>query len=241
MKDEIVDATDDHRYSGFQMVDDDLHQSTCDLCGTPLTASHTWDAGTIIKPDTCKDSGILKFTCTDCGHTKEESFEFSAAHTYGPWSRLDGAQHTRSCTGCGASQTEAHSWNDQDTCPDCNAAKTGKLPVSSTPAETPGRESADDRSDEVPAASHSYGEGWKQDSTGHWRECVSCGEKTDAAEHLWDEGEKAEMGKLFTCTVCAYQRFETANLPPIFVGTGIVAAAAAISAVAAVVLKRRRK
>ena len=72
-------------------------------------------------------------------------------------------------------------------------------------------------------ATHTYGEEWKKDATGHWHEstCDATAPthdvmKSDFAAHTFDEGEvtkPADYGvvgeKKFTCTKCGYEKTET--------------------------------
>lgn len=72
-------------------------------------------------------------------------------------------------------------------------------------------------------ATHTYGDEWKKDATGHWHEstCDATAPthdvmKSDFAAHTFDEGEvtkPADYGvngeKKFTCTVCGYEKTET--------------------------------
>lgn len=71
-------------------------------------------------------------------------------------------------------------------------------------------------------ATHTYGEEWKNDESGHWHDstCDATAPtheamKGDFAEHTFDEGEvtkPADFGvvgeKKFTCTVCGYEKTE---------------------------------
>ena len=71
-------------------------------------------------------------------------------------------------------------------------------------------------------ATHTYGEEWKKDATGHWHEstCDATAPTHDAikgnfAAHTFDEGvetKPADYGvvgeKKFTCTVCGYEKTE---------------------------------
>ena len=72
-------------------------------------------------------------------------------------------------------------------------------------------------------ATHTYGEEWKNDESGHWHEstCDATAPthdvmKSDFAAHTFDEGEvtkPADYGvvgeKKFTCTKCGYEKTET--------------------------------
>lgn len=240
VKEEPLEVSDDHYYTSFQTVDNALHQSYCDVCGNLLTASHTWDAGKETKKQFCEETGFIKYTCTDCGHTKEEITEMPTEHSYGAWRKADAAQHTRSCSVCGKSQTENHRWNAGKTCTDCNAIQKEETPVSVPPTDAPTGDTVSNTQGEGCAVSHSYPDVWKKSRTEHWRECDNCGEKLDVANHTWDAGTKAELGMVFTCTVCRYERFEVRNLASVFLGGGAIIAAT-IGAAVVIILKRRRK
>ena len=72
-------------------------------------------------------------------------------------------------------------------------------------------------------ATHTYGEEWKKDATGHWHESTCDATdpahdvmKSDFAAHTFDEGEvtkPADYGvvgeKKLTCTVCGYEKTES--------------------------------
>ena len=76
-------------------------------------------------------------------------------------------------------------------------------------------------------ATHTYGEEWKNDESGHWHEstCDATAPTHDAikgnfAAHTFDEGEvtkPADYGvvgeKKFTCTVCGYEKTEEIDAP----------------------------
>lgn len=72
-------------------------------------------------------------------------------------------------------------------------------------------------------ATHTYGEEWKKDASGHWHESTCDAKapthdvmKSDFAAHTFDEGvvsKPADYGvvgeKKFTCTVCGYEKTES--------------------------------
>ena len=76
-------------------------------------------------------------------------------------------------------------------------------------------------------ATHTYGEEWKKDESGHWHDstCDATAPtheamKGDFAEHTFDEGKvtkPADYGvvgeKKFTCTVCGYEKTEEIDAP----------------------------
>lgn len=65
-----------------------------------------------------------------------------------------------------------------------------------------------------PVHVHSYGTSWVTNDDAHYHVC-ECGERSDEAEHTFDEGEiiknatdKVRGEKLYTCTVCLYEKVE---------------------------------
>lgn len=64
----------------------------------------------------------------------------------------------------------------------------------------------------IPASGHKAGTEWKSDGTGHWNECVNCGEKLNEAAHdfEWVTDKEATATKAGSrheeCTVCGYAK-----------------------------------
>ena len=68
----------------------------------------------------------------------------------------------------------------------------------------------------IPIAEHDVGTEWLSNGAQHWKECASCGEKSDAASHEWDDGSitrqpdyNREGVKTYTCTVCGATKAES--------------------------------
>ena len=60
--------------------------------------------------------------------------------------------------------------------------------------------------------SHSFAEAWNNNEDGHWHVC-SCGEKSELAEHVWDNGkvtveatEETAGNKQYACVDCGYTK-----------------------------------
>ncbi len=76
---------------------------------------------------------------------------------------------------------------------------------------------------EVIATAHSYDTEWSKDETTHWHSagCEHTSEKSDVAEHTWNDGEvtteatcSTEGLKTYTCTICGQTKLETVMAPP---------------------------
>lgn len=68
----------------------------------------------------------------------------------------------------------------------------------------------------IPITGHTFETGWHSNDSQHWRECVSCNEKSDTASHVWDNGtiiSQADYNrdgvKNYTCTVCGVVKTES--------------------------------
>lgn len=64
----------------------------------------------------------------------------------------------------------------------------------------------------IPATGHKAGTEWKSDGTGHWKECVYCGDKMNEAAHTykWVTDKEATVSqdgsKHEECSVCGYAK-----------------------------------
>ena len=64
----------------------------------------------------------------------------------------------------------------------------------------------------IPATGHKAGTEWKSDGTGHWKECVYCGDKMNEAAHTykWVTDKEATVSqdgsKYEECSVCGYAK-----------------------------------
>lgn len=173
----------------------------CLTCGYTLTAK----LGHTHKYDTrwTSDETGHWYACSGCDDRKdfkEHSYDgscdpecnicgflTSAAHSYsGTW-LSDENGHWDVCTICQAkSNPEPHiPGPEAQHCIACNFALT-------------------------PARQHLHESqgSWVTDADKHWKTCA-CGEKTDVATHIWDDGEKQEDSTtLYTCEDCGFTRTE---------------------------------
>ena len=64
----------------------------------------------------------------------------------------------------------------------------------------------------IPAAGHKVGTAWESDESGHWNECVNCGDRMNETDHTFEwvidkEATATEAGlRHEECTVCGYAK-----------------------------------
>ena len=146
------------------------------------------------------------------------SVSINCEHTYGDWTKLDDDKHQRICSKCQTPQTEDHDWNDGVGKPAPTCTAPGTIEYTCLICQTTKTENAGERGHAwdnncdttcnrgcgtVRPATHSYGATWSSDTTGHWRECSSCGDKKDVAAHT--PGPEATEKAAQTCTVCNFE------------------------------------
>ena len=111
-------------------------------------------------------------TCNICGYEREVVHVHTLNWLY------DSTGHWQECFFCKEKVTsvEHHEYdNDQDAI--CNVCGYERQPPHT----------------------HDFGNSWESDAFGHWQEC-SCGEKTTAEAHSYDDDQDAE------CNICGYER-----------------------------------
>ena len=150
--------------------------------------------------------------CETCGYTRVVSHDISEE-----W-YTNAEHHFQKCLSCGMEQEYIR-----------HTAGPAATEMTPQTCEVCGYEL-------VAALGHSFAEDWDYDDLTHFHPC-DCGEKADEAEHVWDEGAKADGGKTYTCTVCGFQRFEPRNLSWLLL---VVAAVAIAGGVIIFVLNRKR-
>lgn len=209
-----------HNYANCTNVNETSHESTCTICTEKKTESHTWDAGTVLKSATCKETGSKKLTCTGCGATKTETIPLSNSHEYGKWNN-GGSNHNRTCSVCGKKETAAHTWNNgtvitaatctatgskKQTCTGCGATQTATVPKTAHAyAEAVYVDEATHKQvckdcQHVSQQNHQYDDAWVHDENWHFLRCGGCGHEKEQAAHT--PGPEATETTDQICTVC---------------------------------------
>ena len=210
-----------HDYGTWVKLDDNNHKRTCKVCGDTVfeTAAHTWNAGTVTKPASCKEEGVKTFACTACGATKTEPIAKLTTHDYGAWVKLDDNNHKRTCKVCGDTvfETAAHTWNagavtkvatckeegvKTFTCTACGATKTESIAKLTTHTYDHDCDTDCNVCGVTRTTEHKYGEKLSSDKDAHFYACTVCGNRKDAAAHV--PGPAATEKNPQTCTVCGY-------------------------------------
>lgn len=204
---DVIPKSADHSYGPWTKTDDAKHARSCTVsgCTQKETKDHTWDAGTVTKKATCKDSGEKKFTCTGCGATKLEAVDKLTTHAYDHGCDPD-------CNVCGATRTTSHKFSakwskdKQNHWHECSECKEKK----DSAAHTPGPEATEKTAQTCtvcayilkPALNHTHAWAteWTTDETGHWYACPGCEEQGSFAEHTLENDCDPD------CSVCGYTR-----------------------------------
>ena len=178
---------------------------------------------------TCTEKAI----CEDCGAAYGQLLDHDWQEA---WSR-DADSHWHECTVCSEKKdVAAHDFGEEGVCVTCGyeRAHVHRLTLVQAKEATctmdghtayytcsgcdtwfadaaGSMEITDKNTVNIPAGGHTFGS-WQSDETDHWRECATCGEKTDKAPHefKWmidrqptatENGSKHEE-----CIICGYQR-----------------------------------
>lgn len=97
-------------------LSDTCSVSVSDPAPTPPspTHTHTWDSGTVTKPATCTETGIMTYKCTTCGETRTEVIPaLGTDHQWSEWTLVKAATEKdeglkeRVCQVCGEKESAA--------------------------------------------------------------------------------------------------------------------------------------
>lgn len=207
-----IPKTDEHSFSAPTSVDGNDHVAACSVCHQQVTEPHNWDSGTVTKPATCKETGVLTISCPDCGATKTETIPVTDTHNFGAWTNADSSSHKRTCSVCAKQETQKHNYGSawsKDTaghwheCTDCKNKKDYA-------AHTPGPEATPSTPQTctickyvIQAAqdhTHDYDQAWTTDENGHWHTCSGCEERGSYAVHDFEDPCDPD------CSICGYAR-----------------------------------
>ena len=194
-----------HNFGGASKTDGDTHQRTCTICGEKKSESHSWDAGTVTKPATCKEIGTKQLTCTGCGATKTENIPLSTQHKYGGYTKVDAGKHNYTCSVCGKKETVKHTWNSGKVTKKATCTEEGSKELTCTGCKTT-------KTETVKKTAHSFTPWEKVDDSGHSRKCTVCA-KQETGEHSYDDAWVHDENGHFQECVCGHITNWQAHVP----------------------------
>ncbi|MDE5967352.1 MAG: leucine-rich repeat domain-containing protein [Lachnospiraceae bacterium] len=212
---ELAKLPHTHKYSEEYTYNETYHWKACSCGAVTARAAHQWDKGTVLKPATIEETGVMQYQCTICGAVKQTvlpKLTEAHEHSFGDWIASDDINHTRTCS-CGNQETRAHSFgywtkddaeNHKKTCRVCghaiyeahawDAGKVTKeadedeLGVITYTCRTCGetKEKTYTLGDHI----HSYGDAQMRDEQKHMKICqdATCGHML-LENHIWDAGK----------------------------------------------------
>lgn len=173
-------------------------------------------------PATCTEPGVKAHQkCNKCGKllvdgkvVTEEDLVIKPAHKPSEeWIKGE-ETHWHVCSVCGEKVKEAaHEWNSGEVTKAPTCTEKGVKTFTCTVCEY-------ERTAEIDADGHTYGEEYEFDENGHWHKCTACGDKSDVESHNLEEiidkepTEEEAGSKHFECTVCEYKS-AAASIPPL--------------------------
>ena len=202
---------------------------TCTGCGATTTeavakTSHTYDEGKVTTAPTCTKDGVKTFTCSGCGATNTETVS-KLGHSYKSQTTkeatcAEAGVKTVTCEVCGSSYTDTIAKKDHDyqsevtqeatcqeagvktfTCKNCQASYTDTI-------EKLAHEYDDDCDascnlcGQTRLVEHIYNQYLSADETGHWYECIYCGEVLELIPHT--PGPAATEDEDQICLDCGF-------------------------------------
>ena len=191
----------------------EILEDTIELLNAVQTTEqkHVWDEGTVTKPATCSEPGIMTFKCSHCNAERTQEIPVNKdAHSWGVWTEADEENHQRVCANDPShTETAPHNWDEGTvtkaaTCTEDGEKEYKCTVCSATKAET------------VTKLGHAYGSWENINEEQHQRVCANNPSHTETAPHNWDEGtvtkeatETEEGEILYTCPDCGAELIET--------------------------------
>ena len=261
----------EHKFSTQWSRNASGHWHACSACGekADFGSHYPGPAATEEKAQICLTCGIT--LTAKLGHTHKYDTQWTSDET-GHWYACSGCDdqkdledHTYDdgcdpdCNVCGYASSTVHSYsgtwlNDEtghwDVCTICQEASTVEPHIPGPDAtETEAQVCLACSFELTPAPLQEHvheAEGpWVTDGENHWRLCA-CGEKTEAAAHLWDAGEEQEdRTVLYSCEDCGFTRTEgkpgTGISPLVWMGAAIIALLSAAAVILFLLIPRVSK
>ena len=177
-KTEIIDKVEEHTYSNWIYVDNDIHKKIC-ICGDVKTENHNWGEGTVTKEPTHTEYGWKSYVCDGCETSRSVRMDKISEHTYGQWISVDKNSHKRICE-CGDEEVSSHEWGENEITSQPTHTEYGECVHVCNNCSFVWKETLD----KIPE--HSYSEWFRWDDYFHRKTC-ECGDVKSAA-HDWDNG-----------------------------------------------------
>ena len=199
----VVKVACDHSYSGWSDAGNGKHSKTCSVCQDVQSLDHDWNGGTVTKPASCKEEGVMTLTCTTCSATKTEAIDKTNDHSYGGWVKVNDTIHKHTCSVCTKEETANHTWDSGKVTKPASCKEGGEKTYTCDDCDHKKVEKMNKTTD------HSYSKWTEVDGSNHKHICSVC-EKEETAAHTWNSGAVTkkpnckETGiRTFTCTGCS--------------------------------------
>lgn len=195
-----------HDYKNYTSIDGNQHQCTCSVCGDVKKENHSWNAGTVTKAASCKETGSRLLTCTACKAEKTETIAKTEDHKYSSYAKLDDNHHTAVCTVCQQKFNLAHNWNKGKMIKEPTCQETGSRTLTCKACSTTKEET-------VQKAAHTFTPWESVDETNHTHSCTVC-QKTETKAHKFGKELLHDKATHFTgCQDCTFAKDHQEHVP----------------------------
>ena len=185
-QEDIMIPVEAHVYGDWQF-DEENHWKECECGDVADKAEHTFGEWTVIKDATEEEKGTKERVCSVCNYAETEEIE-KLPHTH-QLKKIEAVPPTHTEDG----NIEYYV-----------CSKCGKLY-----ADESGTEEIQKEKTVVEETGHEFGDAYKSDNDGHWKEC-SCGAREEESAHV---GGTATCYEKAVCEVCGveYGSYDTDN------------------------------
>ena len=201
-----------HQHEKTSWVGDTTHHwHACLGCDEILDKTeHVYGEWKTDKEATEASEGKKSRTCIDCGFKQEDKIaKLEHSHSKSTTWENDEEKHWKTCTSCNDLLDQGeHTYGEWNVIKDSTESELGLKERTCSVCSYSEQE-------EIALKEHNHSTGdWEKDETGHWKECSTCKNDIDFAEHTWDEGVEniiatSISGQMtYTCTTCDYQKRE---------------------------------